>query len=133
MKAKKVKNTNREKKLFDVHVAGIYDPVTVVAVDEKEAKLLAAPKKAKTKVVERKLAPGEYAYFYGPDGDTVSVFLDGEIVFSFNDNAHVDYPEDLTWSRTLSGIFKTAFELGCRVGEKRQLEKNSTAETKTTK
>jgi hypothetical protein len=31
-----------------------------------------------------------------------AIFYNGEVVVSWNDNANVDYPEDLTWNRDIS-------------------------------
>jgi len=35
-----------------------------------------------------------------------------EVIFEWNNNANVDYPEDLTWGRMIGDLFKEAFELG---------------------
>ena len=43
----------------------------------------------------------------------------GEVVFSWYDNAHIDYPEDLSWSRMISDIFLNAFELGYKMGQEK--------------
>lgn len=38
--------------------------------------------------------------------DMYYILFDGEVIVSWADNAHYDYPEDLTWSRTISGLIR---------------------------
>lgn len=46
-------------------------------------------------------------------GDTVVVIKHkGKQVFIWYDNANVDYPEDLSWSRMISNVFEAGFDLG---------------------
>jgi hypothetical protein len=40
------------------------------------------------------------------------IMLDGKVIGEWNNEANYDYPEDLTWSRTLGGFHDTAFKAG---------------------
>ena len=42
----------------------------------------------------------------------VKVKMNGKTVFEWDNNANVNYPEDLTWERMIGGVFENAFELG---------------------
>lgn len=50
--------------------------------------------------------------------DMVYVFYNGEKVYEWNDAAHYNYPEDLTWSRTISDVFYSGFYLGVELNNK---------------
>lgn len=41
-----------------------------------------------------------------------------KVVFEWMDNAHIDYPEDLTWSRMIYDVFMDGFKLGYEKGKK---------------
>lgn len=44
--------------------------------------------------------------------DVIIVYLDGEDVFRWHDNAQCDYPEDLCWHRMISDVFYSGIEIG---------------------
>ncbi len=46
------------------------------------------------------------------DDRVVSVYVNGELHFEWNDDANIDAPEDLTWHRDLSSIFWAGVEAG---------------------
>lgn len=55
------------------------------------------------------------------DGDYVyHVYLKDKEVFVWYDNAHYDYPEDLTWDRTIADVFYSGVEVGKQI----QLNRN---------
>ena len=46
-------------------------------------------------------------------GDAViAVYVDGNEHFQWNDCAHTDYPEDLSWGRLISEVFNAGVEAG---------------------
>ena len=46
-------------------------------------------------------------------GDAViTVYVDGNEHFQWNDCAHTDYPEDLSWGRLISEVFNAGVEAG---------------------
>ncbi len=54
-----------------------------------------------------------YVDKYNDGGDHwIQITHDGNIVYEWNDNANIDYPEDLSWSRDLSKIFEAGVKLG---------------------
>ena len=42
-----------------------------------------------------------------------------EILFEWRDNANIDYPEDLCWSRMIGDLFFNAFKIGYKYGRKK--------------
>lgn len=50
--------------------------------------------------------------------DYIDVVYNGKVVYSWNDTANVDYPEDLCWSREISSVFDAGVALG------REMERN---------
>jgi len=56
---------------------------------------------------------GRLTIKYPKGEDTiVSAYVDNVLVFAWNDNANIDYPEDLTWGRDLSEIFSAGIRAG---------------------
>lgn len=51
------------------------------------------------------------------------IFFDGELIVSWNDDAHIDYPEDLCWSRDISGLVDEAIELGKLIARREMSKK----------
>lgn len=49
---------------------------------------------------------------YDHENDLVKLYKNGECIFTWHDNAHRDYPEDLTWTRDIGSLFWQAFKLG---------------------
>jgi len=48
-----------------------------------------------------------------------------KVLLQWNDNAHIDYPEDLSWSRMIGELFRDAFKIGFDYGKQqiKELEK----------
>lgn len=49
----------------------------------------------------------------------IKILYKGKTYLEWNNDAHFDYPEDLTWERTISAVFDAGIALGM------QLEKDS--------
>ncbi len=58
----------------------------------------------------------EYEFNY-ENAPCVRVMIKGEVVFTWNDDANIDYPEDLTWGREIGELFHKAFALGYKQGK----------------
>lgn len=54
---------------------------------------------------------------YSGDNYTVEVKYKGETVFTWNDEANVDYPEDLRWARKIGEVFWDGVSLGKKLAE----------------
>lgn len=62
------------------------------------------------------MAKLEYKFEENRHGYTeVVVLLDSEEVYRWHDNAQIDYPEDLCWSRMISEVFEKGVEIGKRL------------------
>jgi hypothetical protein len=42
----------------------------------------------------------------------ILLFKDGELVYTWNNDAQVDYPEDLSWDRMIRDVFMSGYKLG---------------------
>lgn len=51
------------------------------------------------------------------DDDSCEIKFNGITIGTWNDEAHCDYPEDLTWSRTIGGLVDQAFMAGVSHGK----------------
>jgi hypothetical protein len=47
----------------------------------------------------------------------VYLVLNGKIVYEWSDSANTDYPEDLDWSRMISDVFYSGFDLGQKISQ----------------
>lgn len=57
----------------------------------------------------------------GWSGDTIRI-IDKKtkaILFEWNDDANIDCPEDLTWSRMIGDLFNDVFKIGFKYGKHR--------------
>lgn len=45
-------------------------------------------------------------------GNNTRVVLNNEIIFEWNNDANINYPEDLTWSRHISGVYAAGVSAG---------------------
>lgn len=54
---------------------------------------------------------------WSEDATQVDVFLDGNLVFTWNNEANLDYPEDLTWNREIASIFYKGVEVSKKLKE----------------
>lgn len=51
------------------------------------------------------------------DDDSCEIKFNGITIGTWNDEAHCDYPEDLTWSRTIGGLVDQVFMAGVSHGK----------------
>lgn len=51
------------------------------------------------------------------DDDSCEIKFNGITIGTWNDEAHYDYPEDLTWSRTIGGLVDQVFMAGVSHGK----------------
>jgi len=58
------------------------------------------------------------------DNDMVQIFYNDILVFEYDDSANTNYPEDLTWSRMISGIFYEGIRLGQMIEKKDLLKED---------
>lgn len=48
----------------------------------------------------------------GAEEEVITVYLGNDPVFEWNDDANVNYPEDLTWGRVISQVFWDGVKAG---------------------
>jgi hypothetical protein len=46
--------------------------------------------------------------------ETCEITYNGKVIATWNDDAHCDYPEDLTWARTIGGLADKCFMAGMK-------------------
>ena len=51
----------------------------------------------------------------------VEVLYDNRVIFSWSDNANLEYPEDLNWNRMISEVFYSGVKAGKLIKEDRKL------------
>jgi len=93
------------------------DSVTVLAQDVTEARAalskLFGKDCSKKQLTEIQVPPGQYRSFYDDWDELIKVVNDqGEVVFTWDNESSVSYPEDLTWDRMIRLVFEAGFKLG---------------------
>lgn len=58
---------------------------------------------------------GRIKEVWNKDCTQVDVFLDDNLVFAWNNEANIDYPEDLTWGREIASVFYKGIEIGKKI------------------
>jgi hypothetical protein len=56
-------------------------------------------------------------------GDPLVTVTVGEMKFKWSDNANIDYPEDLCWSRMIADVWWSGFRMGAYAALEKQSEK----------
>jgi len=58
--------------------------------------------------------------WFKSDNSFVKVYLDDKCVFEWDNEANIDYPEDLIWEREIHKVFYKGFELGYLLATKQK-------------
>lgn len=56
---------------------------------------------------------------YDVENELVKLYKDGKCIFTWDDAAKYNYPEDLCWSRDIGSLFWKAFKLGATFGTRK--------------
>jgi hypothetical protein len=70
------------------------------------------------KAYERLIAIKEVDGKYGNTSIELRDKRSGKLLYTWQDNAQIDYPEDLCWSRMIGELFNEAFTLGYKYGRR---------------
>jgi hypothetical protein len=46
------------------------------------------------------------------NADTIEIWYNEKLYFTWHQNANIDYPEDLSWYRMIQDVFNAGIELG---------------------